>query len=606
MPKLSDIFEPKKPSTKLSTFFENATMNSALTQPLKAESILNNATDFNNAKKGLIGTTIGNLTPQQKENSIEIKPVNWEQHDNLKNQLAAAKVEYGADSRKAKELELQLNSVFVPKDQQFDAKKDVINPFIKGIGSGLTLGLADEAINSNLDMQSSNTALATGANIVGNVAASFLPIGVVNKAAEGILEVPRVAKLFNGIANPLVKKAVVDGTANFLVNSVTSTPRIIDSGMKQGKDFNTIMGEVLADEAINTVLGVALGQLGKSPELKQAYAEYKAGKIAEKELNKIINDTTISELDKAKAKFILTEQGLSDILQESLGAPAWHSGLFSLTAMPGNDITELASYWGVEGTNIPFRWVSDGRNGTLLLGLYKRTNQSNYLFMCAESGPSVGYRPVSVNIFDARNQLAGTMIFSSYACHTINVSRFQPPFSLKHNEDGVIASYIDQRKLIYRVMHIGFSPTAEVDQSYLTLNNGKDIVDSRYTATNAKPKIMLGAGWYSYETYQNESFRWANNNPEIIVSNSSVPGWLAINVAPGPSAGKDILNLELLDSKNKNVGSCIVNSRKICTFPISHMESGKSKYRLHSDATGVPIPTDPRKLNFRVFGIEWQ
>ncbi len=310
--------------------------------------------------------------------------------------------------------------------------------------------------------------------------------------------------------------------------------------------------------------------------------------------------------DKAKAKFILTEQGLSDILQESLGAPAWHSGLFSLTAMPGNDITELASYWGVEGTNIPFRWVSDGRNGTLLLGLYKRTNQSNYLFMCAESGPSVGYRPVSVNIFDARNQLAGTMIFSSYACHTINVSRFQPPFSLKHNEDGVIASYIDQRKLIYRVMHIGFSPTAEVDQSYLTLNNGKDIVDSRYTATNAKPKIMLGAGWYSYETYQNESFRWANNNPEIIVSNSSVPGWLAINVAPGPSAGKDILNLELLDSKNKNVGSCIVNSRKICTFPISHMESGKSKYRLHSDATGVPIPTDPRKLNFRVFGIEWQ
>lgn len=324
-------------------------------------------------------------------------------------------------------------------------------------------------------------------------------------------------------------------------------------------------------------------------------------------VRQILSESGISTTrDKAKARFILLENGRSDILKESKGKNVWESEVFSLAAMPDNDVMELASFWGVEGVDNPFRWVSDGRNGTVMLGLYNRTERSKYLFLCGESGPSVAYRPVPVKVVDAEKKLAGTMIVSSYSCHTVDVSKYQPPFSLGHDEAGVIASYIDQRKLVYRVMHIGFSSTDEIDETYLTLSSGKDIVDERYSKQDATPRISLGANWHSFETYQGESFRWASDYPEIIVSGSAEAGALAIDVAPGPSVGKEILGLELLDASNNVAGKCIVAERRICTFPISADGNGKSKYRFHSDALGVANSADPRILNFRIFNIGWQ
>lgn len=310
--------------------------------------------------------------------------------------------------------------------------------------------------------------------------------------------------------------------------------------------------------------------------------------------------------DKTKANFILSENGIDDVLKETQGKSIWKSAVFSLATIPGNDITELATFWGIEGETNPFRWVSDGKNGTLLLGLNNRTKNSKYLFMCGESGPSVEYRPVIVSVFDAEKRLVGAMTVSSYGCHVVDVSQYRPPFSLEHNETGIIASYIDQRKLVYRIMHIGFSATDEIDETFYALNNGRDIIDEKYSRQGASPRINLGANWYSFETYQGESFRWARDYPEIIVSGQAGAGLLTIDVAPGPSAGKDALNLEIINVFNNAAGKCIVKERRICTFPLIIDAAKGVKLRIHSDALNIAGPVDPRILNFRVFNIGWR
>jgi hypothetical protein len=115
------------------------------------------------------------------------------------------------------------------------------------------------------------------------------------------------------------------------------------------------------------------------------------------------------------------------------------------------------------------------------------------------------------------------------------------------------------------------------------------------------PSITIGEGWYPIERYQNDTFRWANNDAKFAVRTEGIKR-VAIDVAPGPGLGGKPLLLKIFDSTGHQVQATQVKSRQIVNFyPPRNTKSGT--FLLHADGGGKPATGDPRILNFRVFSI---
>ena len=323
----------------------------------------------------------------------------------------------------------------------------------------------------------------------------------------------------------------------------------------------------------------------------------------------------VTQNGKLYAKFVLNEVEIKDVVDESVGQTEWQSGRFVLSKRPDNDYIEFAAYWGPEagqpdasGISQLFRWISDDRNGTVLIDLHGRSESSRYIYLCGESGLSVGFRTVEVSVFDADQKLAGVIPIGAYNCHWLDISNYRAPFSLTHHEQGQIVSAIDNRKFIYQIMHIGFSKTDTPEALPFKFTAAKDIVSLKNISVTAGGgvAILLGNGWYPIEEYGGESFRWVNTNAEIFISGSSSKGSLVIDAASGPSAGKETLQLSAVDAQGQIVGSCQLRERMKCSIPLTLDYTGKLRLLLRSDGEGHALSSDPRLLNFRVFNLEWK
>lgn len=333
-------------------------------------------------------------------------------------------------------------------------------------------------------------------------------------------------------------------------------------------------------------------------------------------VRQILGDNGIvTQNGKLHAKFVLNEVGIKDVVDEGVGQTEWQSGRFVLSKRPDNDYIELATYWGPEagqpdasGMSQPFRWVSDARIGTVLIDLHERSERSRYIYLCGESGPSVGFRTVEVSVFDADQKRVGAIPIGAYNCHWLDISSYRAPFSLIHREQGQIVSAVDDRKMIYRIMHIGFSRTDTVEALPINITAVKDIVrlNAMSGTVGGGVRIRLGNGWYPFEEYGGESFRWVNTDAEIVISGSDTKGSLVIDAATGPSAGKDALQLWADDVQGHIVGSCQLRERMKCSIPVTLDNTGKMMLLLRSDGAGHVLSGDPRILNFRVFSLEWK
>jgi hypothetical protein len=118
------------------------------------------------------------------------------------------------------------------------------------------------------------------------------------------------------------------------------------------------------------------------------------------------------------------------------------------------------------------------------------------------------------------------------------------------------------------------------------------------------PDLTLGSGWGALETFRGQTFRWVENDAQVLVA-AGKGGHvrLRLQVEPGPGVGKSFL-LKLLDASGRQVNALRVDGRKSVDLS-APVEAGKSNdYRLHVDGGGRKTPGDPRILNFRVFRIE--
>lgn len=335
--------------------------------------------------------------------------------------------------------------------------------------------------------------------------------------------------------------------------------------------------------------------------------------------------------NKREATYLIRQKGIKDIFEDPQGEIVWRSSLYVISRKSEHDNIELATYFGPEGggtgadkdrqqinivdrlalkatgfgvdSSQVFRWISDGRNGLVLIDVSNRSKGSDYLNFCAMSGPGIGNSPFELRLIDGNRDEIGKFTIGDYSCNSINVANRLPPFALIHNEKAEYISSLDRRKLVYRIMKIGFSQSGQSEGLYFSADGSSDIVDRDNTRPNSSVKARLGANWYPYERYHGESFRWVNNDAEIVVSGPVGLNTLSVLVESGPSAGSDGVDLRIINEDNADVGRCLLNGRMSCTFTLNIKHEGPNSFRFKINSDFKPLDGDPRILNFRIFHI---
>jgi hypothetical protein len=131
-------------------------------------------------------------------------------------------------------------------------------------------------------------------------------------------------------------------------------------------------------------------------------------------------------------------------------------------------------------------------------------------------------------------------------------------------------------------------------------------------AKSAKPDIVapnsgvtIGPGWYGYETFGGQKFRWVGNMATFSVA--PAPGGtrtVSFDVEAGPGIGTPTFTLHVLDRSGNDVASASVAGHERVSFNLPAHTSGDTTYELHADGGGKSAPKDKRILNFRVFAID--
>jgi glycosyltransferase involved in cell wall biosynthesis len=123
--------------------------------------------------------------------------------------------------------------------------------------------------------------------------------------------------------------------------------------------------------------------------------------------------------------------------------------------------------------------------------------------------------------------------------------------------------------------------------------------------------LLIGFGWYDFE--QNEfgaRFRWVNNDAELVLTRpSGTRRKIKIELASGPGIDYKPFVLQVLDKDNQQIASLDVQHQQVFSIeiPASTLSTREDcvVLRLHTEAQGHPLETDPRILTFAVFSVNW-
>lgn len=116
--------------------------------------------------------------------------------------------------------------------------------------------------------------------------------------------------------------------------------------------------------------------------------------------------------------------------------------------------------------------------------------------------------------------------------------------------------------------------------------------------------VSLGSNWGPYETFHGTSFRWVDNDAEIILRGAPGEAHVAIACEGGPSLGQRTFALRVLDAQHRQVDHVVCDGpdrRPELLLPANGRET---RYTLHADGGGKPVPGERRILNFRVFSLD--
>ena len=233
-----------------------------------------------------------------------------------------------------------------------------------------------------------------------------------------------------------------------------------------------------------------------------------------------------------------------------------------------------------------FRWV----NNDAIIQVDPRPSGAGPLQLDVAVGPGLGGAPLTLRILDEH----GTQVQAAQIQSRGIVKLFLPEKKARasyrlHAEGGGAKIPNDPRILNFRVFKIGYQN--EFSPAPADIVQGSSV-------------LKLGSGWYPFETYKGESFRWVNNDAAFVVTpQKSAVVRLDAELEPGPGVAGAPLYLSLINSAGHPVQTVEVQKRQNVEFVLPVAPGKSEAFRLHVNGGGHSIPGDPRTLNFRVFRL---
>ena len=117
--------------------------------------------------------------------------------------------------------------------------------------------------------------------------------------------------------------------------------------------------------------------------------------------------------------------------------------------------------------------------------------------------------------------------------------------------------------------------------------------------------ITLGAGWYPFETYAGQSFRWVDNDAVFIIPKpDNTVAKIAVELEPGPGLGVNTKAFTLdVIGDGSVAASTVVRGHQRVRLDLPVLIGKDNAFRFHVAGGGKKIPSDKRVLNFRVFAL---
>ena len=234
------------------------------------------------------------------------------------------------------------------------------------------------------------------------------------------------------------------------------------------------------------------------------------------------------------------------------------------------------------------RWLDT--DGKLLTG-YCVANESPGILLEIAPGPGMNGNPCALELCDEDTILASRTITSK--------------------EEWTIKLPIDfpqESELILRVN--GGGKKIESDPRILNLIVTRCEWQPRVIEPPdiLKGRLDLGTGWYPYEFFDGEHFRWLNTHAQIIYQTKEpvVRSSLVLDVSPGPGLKSTPGVIEVVDSRGKVLASGRFDQRTQLTLQLDDLAAGRNILVLRVVGGGNTIPNDPRILNVQVFQCEWR
>jgi len=241
-----------------------------------------------------------------------------------------------------------------------------------------------------------------------------------------------------------------------------------------------------------------------------------------------------------------------------------------------------------------FRWVDNDAT----FKVEAPTARLVYVTLGVAGGPGLGETSFAVRVLDTSNRQVDAVLFSAQnerQTLVLPVNAGGSTFKL-HVDGGGKRVGRDPRVLNFRVFNLTFPGTlpATLAEVKPPVQSGADISASG---------VRIGNGWYPLEHFKGDTFRWVNNNAQLIVdARRDEHAQLRLAVATGPGMSERPFTLYLRDGGGRALGSAQVQSSNNVSFTVD-LRPGLNAFVLHADGGGKPTPSDPRTLNFRVMHV---
>ena len=235
-----------------------------------------------------------------------------------------------------------------------------------------------------------------------------------------------------------------------------------------------------------------------------------------------------------------------------------------------------------------FRWLhSDGRfiTGNCMLG------EAPGILLEIAPGPGMDGKPCVIELWDEQTMLASRTILSKEVW-TVKLQVDHP----------------QQAELSLRV--IGGGKKIPSDPRILNLMVTKCEWQPKVIEAPdiLKGQVALGTGWYPFEIFSGEQFRWLNTQAQVICQANEpvLRSSLILDVSPGPGLDGRPGIIQAVDSKGNVLASGRFDQRTQLTLQLNDLPAGRNTLELHVLGGGNSIPSDPRILNVQIFQCEWR